>query len=255
MSFENKGVATVGGVCTGAFLNDYGNEGGGPVDIMKELLAMQDVSYRDFQRKLIPDIDPDTIIGVRTPQLRALAKRLAGTEEAAAFLSSLPHDMFEENQLHAFLIAEEKAFDKSLALVEKFLPYVDNWATCDQLSPKALGKDLPRLHAHVDRWLDSGKTYTIRFGMNMLMRWFLGDAFETAQLERVAAIRSEAYYVRMGAAWYMATALTRQYDAAVCIIEERRLDSWTHNKAIRKAVESYRIPPERKAYLRTLKAK
>ena len=214
---------------------------------------MQDEKYRDFQRKLIPGIDPETIVGVRTPQLRALAKQLSGTQEAAAFLAALPHGTFEENQLHAFLIGLEKNPDTCLALVNSFLPFVDNWATCDQLSPKTLVKDRTRLLACIRQWLASDHVYTIRFGVNCLMRWYLDDAFDSAYLKWVSALRSQEYYVNMGIAWYFATALAKQWGAAVLVIEGKALDRWTHNRAIQKAVESDRITDVQKAYLKTLK--
>ena len=220
--------------------------------IREGLMALQDTAYRDFQRRLIPGIDPETIIGVRTPQLRAMAGRLHGTPQAQALLSSAPHATFEENQLHSFLIARERDFGRCLALVEDFLPFVDNWATCDQLSPRALGRDLPRLLERVRAWLASGRTYTIRFGVNMLMTWFLDDAFDPCQLDWAAAIDSQEESVRLGVAWYVATALYKQPEATLPLIEARRLEPWTHNRAIRKAIESRRIPEETKAYLRTL---
>lgn len=219
----------------------------------EKLLSMQDIPYRDFQKKLIPGIDPETIIGVRTPQLRRLARELRGTREAAELLAALPHRFFEENQLHAFLIAQEKDFDACLALVDSFLPFVDNWATCDQLSPKALERDLPRLLGSIWTWLASDHPYTVRFGVNCLMQGYLGDAFDPEQMERVAALRHGDYYVRMGVAWYFATALARQYDAALPYIEHRRLEPWTHNKAIQKAIESRRITPGQKEMLRALR--
>ncbi|MGN0776641.1 MAG: DNA alkylation repair protein [Candidatus Ventricola sp.] len=214
---------------------------------------MQDVPYRDFQRKLIPGLDPETIIGVRTPQLRRLARQLRGTPEAADFLAALPHRFFEENQVHAGLIMQEKDFDACLALVNSFLPYVDNWATCDGLSPKALRTDLPRLLDSIRVWLASDHPYTVRFGVNCLMQGYLGDAFEPQYLEMAAALKHEDYYVKMGVAWYFATALALQYEATLPYIEQRRLEPWTHNKAIQKALESLRIPPEHKDRLRTLK--
>ena len=222
-------------------------------EIMERLLAMQDGPYRDFQRRLMPNLSPETILGVRTPQLRAMAKAMGGTPQAERFLHALPHGTFEENQLHAFLIEQEKDFDACLALVRSFLPHVDNWATCDQLAPRALAKDRTRLLEAVGLWLRDEHPYAVRFGVDCLMRWYLDEAFDPAQMERVAALRSQAYYVNMAVAWYFATALAKQYDAALPFIEAGRLDAWTHHKAIQKAVESLRIPPERKAYLRTLK--
>ncbi len=214
---------------------------------------MQDAAYRDFQRKLIPNIDPGAIIGVRTPQLRMLAREIAGTPEAARFLAALPHDTFEENQLHAFLIEQEKRFDKCLDLVHNFLPYVDNWATCDQLLPKALAKDKAALLEGIRHWLAADHAYTVRFGVNCLMRWYLDEAFDPGYLAWVAQLGSEEYYVNMVVAWYFATALAKQWNSAIGYIEQRRLESWTHRKTIQKAVESFRITPEQKAYLKTLR--
>lgn len=190
---------------------------------------------------------------MRTPQLRQLARTLRGTQEAADFMAALPHRFFEENQVHAFLIAQEKDVDACLTLVNRFLPAVDNWATCDQLSPKALKTDLPRLLGSIRIWLALDHPYTVRFGVNCLMRWYLGDAFDPAQLERVAALRHEDDYVKMGVAWYFATALALQYDAALPYIAQRRLEPWTHNKAIQKAIESFRVSPQHKDALRALK--
>ena len=221
--------------------------------LTEKLLSMQDVPYRDFQRKLIPGLAPETIIGVRMPQLRRLARQLRGTPEAADFMEALPHRFFEENQVHAGLIMQEKDFDACLALVNDFLPYVDNWATCDQLSPKVLQTDLLRLMDSIRAWLASDHPYTVRFGVNCLMQWYLGDAFDPSVLEMVATLQHEDYYVRMGVAWYFATALALQYDAALPYIEQRRLEPWTHNKAIQKAIESRRITPAQKDALRAMR--
>lgn len=221
--------------------------------IRQRLEAVKDQKYAEFQRRLIPGIDPAAIIGVRTPQLRAMAKAMCGTGEARAFLMKLPHETFEENQLHAFLIEREKEFDRCLALVNSFLPYVDNWATCDQLSPKTLVKDRTRLLVCIRQWLASDHVYTIRFGVNCLMRWYLDDAFDPVYLDWISALRSDEYYVNMGIAWYFATALAMQWDAVIPLIEQKSLDPWVHNKTIRKALESYRITDMQKAYLRTLK--
>lgn len=221
--------------------------------IRRRLEAVKDQKYAEFQRRLIPGIDPAAIIGVRTPQLRAMAKAMCGTGEARAFLMKLPHETFEENQLHAFLIEREKEFDSCLVLVNSFLPHVDNWATCDQLSPKALVKDRTRLLVCIRQWLASDHVYTIRFGVNCLMRWYLDDAFDPVYLDWVSALRSDEYYVNMGIAWYFATALAMQWDAVIPLIEQKSLDPWVHNKTIRKALESYRITDTQKAYLRTLK--
>ena len=224
-------------------------------EILEALFRMQDTTYRDFQCKLIPTVDPAAIIGVRTPELRALAKQLIKSGESQAFLRELPHAYFDENQLHAFLISEMKDYSACLAEVERFMPFVDNWATCDQMSPKVFKKHRKELPEPIVRWLDSGRTYTVRFGVGMLMEHFLDADFDPAYPEMAAALRSEEYYVRMMIAWYFATALAKQYDAVIPYLEQRRLDAWTHNKAIQKAVESSRISPERKAYLRTLKVR
>ncbi len=226
--------------------------------IREELFALQDRKYRDFQAKLIPTVDPETVIGVRTPQMRNLAKRLykeTDPNELEAFLKELPHKYFDENQLHAFLISEEKDYDRCVAQVNDFLPYIDNWATCDQLSPKAFKKHRGALLSHIKEWINSDHTYTIRFGIGMLMQHYLDDDFEPAYPEMVAQVRSKEYYVNMMIAWYFATALAKQYETAVTYIEEQKLDVWTHNKAIQKARESYRITPEQKEYLKTLKRK
>lgn len=223
--------------------------------IEQRLLALQDLKYRDFQRKLIPTVDPDTVIGVRTPQLRALAKELAGTAEAAEYIKRLPHRYYDENNLHGFLIEKIRDYDAAVAAVEAFLPYVDNWATCDLISPKVFKKHLPELLERIRAWLGSGEVYTVRFGIGMLMSFYLDDAFSPEYPELVAGVRSEEYYVNMMIAWYFATALAKRWDAALPYIVQRRLDRWTHNKAIQKALESYRITDAQKAYLRTLKIK
>lgn len=219
--------------------------------IQETLFTLQDVAYQAFSSKLVPTVDPGTVIGVRTPTLRAYARQLAGTEEEAAFLLDLPHDYYDENQLHVFLISRERDFERCLEKVEAFLPYINNWAACDQLSPKVFQRHRKELLPHIDRWLCSDHTYTVRFGIGLLMRYFLEDLFEPEYPQRVAAIRTEEYYVNMMIAWYFATALARQYDAVLPFIEEKRLGRWTHNKAIQKAVESRRITPEQKIYLKT----
>ena len=222
-------------------------------EIRKELFALQDEKYRAFQVKLFPTLDPDTIIGVRTPDLRSYAKKLLKEEGISAFLSDLPHRYFDENQLHAFIVSEMKDYDRCMGEVSYFLPYVDNWATCDQMSPKVFKKHLPELLECIREWIGSGKTYTIRFAVGMLLEHYLDDAFDLKYPEIVASIRSSEYYVNMMIAWYFATALAKQYEAILPFIESRKLDAWTHNKAIQKAIESYRITPEQKEYLKTLK--
>ena len=218
-----------------------------------QLFALQDLEYRAFHSRLMPTVDPETIIGVRTPELRKLARGFAREPEAAAFLQTLPHRYYEENNLHGFLIETIKDFDQCIGALDAFLPYVDNWATCDLMSPKVLKQDLPRLLTHIRRWMASGHVYTIRFGMEMLMRYYLDEAFRPEYLDWVAAVHSEEYYVNMMIAWFFAEALAKQYDAALPYLLKHRLDVWTHNKAIQKARESYRITPEQKAYLKTLK--
>ena len=222
-------------------------------EIVSELFRLRDADYAQLQRKTIPTVEGDRFIGVRTPELRALAKRLYGNAETEAFLDELPHAYFDENQLHAFIISLEKDFGRCMARVETFLPYIDNWATCDQMSPKAFRKEPEQLLAHIHEWIHSGRTYTVRFAVGMLMQHFLGDSFRTEYADTVARIRSDEYYINTMRAWYFATALARQYTAVLPFLEERRLDDWTHNKAIQKSVESFRITAEQKAYLRTLR--
>ena len=219
-------------------------------EVIQRLFALQDEKYRSFQINLIPNIAPETIIGVRTPQLRALAK-----EMGEDFLGDLPHRYFEENQIHSFILEREKCFEKVVAEVEAFLPYVDNWASCDQLSPKVFKKHREELLSHIRRWIVSNRAYTIRFGIEMLMCHYLDDAFTPEYPELVASVQSDEYYVRMMQAWYFATALAKQYDAVAPYIENCRLEKWTHNKAIQKAVESYRISPEQKEYLKQFRVK
>lgn len=224
-------------------------------DIRKELYELQDVAYRDFQSGLIPNIPKEYFIGVRTPELRRLAKNVAKRDNVDEFLNELPHTTFDENQLHAFIISDIKDYDKCMAEVEKFLPYVDNWATCDQMSPKVFKKNREALFTHISEWIVSDKTYTVRFAIGMLMSHFLDEDFDVMYLDMVAGVRSEEYYINMMIAWYYATALAKQYEAALPYIEDRRLDKWTHNKAIQKAVESRRITDEQKEYLKGLKVK
>ena len=223
--------------------------------VQARLFALQDTEYRDFQCRLIPNVAPNTVIGVRTPELRKFAKDFAKEPEAAEFLRILPHRYFEENNLHGFLIERMKDYDRVIAALDAFLPFVDNWATCDQLRPGVFAKRPPQLREQIQIWMASGHTYTVRFGIEMLMCLYLDDAFLQEYLDWIAAIRSDEYYVNMMTAWFFATALAKQYDAALPYIEERRLAPWTHNKAIQKAVESYRIADAQKAYLRSLKVK
>ncbi|MCR5486606.1 MAG: DNA alkylation repair protein [Lachnospiraceae bacterium] len=224
-------------------------------DIRTELFRLQDVKYRDFQRKLIPTVNPDTVIGVRTPELRKYAKILVKNEDVQEFLSELPHPYFDENQIHAFIISEIKDYEQCLEAVIHFLPFVDNWATCDQMSPKAFKKHRSELIEQIRNWTLSDKTYTVRFGIGMLMEHFLDEDFDPDYPKMISEIRSDEYYINMMIAWYFATALAKQYDVILPYIEGKRLDVWTHNKAIQKSVESNRITPEQKEYLKSLKIK
>lgn len=219
------------------------------------LFALKDENYRRFHAKLIPDISIDNIIGVRTPVLRKYAKEVAKLPEANIFLESLPHSYYEENNLHGALLSllYPKDIIAFMEQLERFLPYVDNWATCDMLSPKIFKKHLPYVYERVQKWLQSDAVYTIRFGIVTLLGFYLDNAFEPEMLQLVANVRSEEYYVNMAVAWYFSMALVKQYDATLPYIQNRVLEPWTHNKSIQKAIESRRIPQETKAYLRGLK--
>ncbi len=221
--------------------------------VREELYKMQDKKYRELQIKIIPNIDPDSIIGVRTPELKKYAKQLAASGVADAFLNELPHKYFEENQLHSFVLSGIKDYEKCMSELDRFLPHVDNWATCDQLSPKVFKKHKGELLDCIKTWIKSDDTYVIRFAIKMLMDHFLDEDYKTEYPKMVAKVRSDEYYVNMMLAWYFATALAKQYDTAVTFIEQKELDKWTHNKAIQKSIESYRISPEKKEYLRSLK--
>lgn len=225
------------------------------MNIQKELFKLQDKKYREIQIKTITNIDSDTIIGVRTPKLRKIAKELYKSNNYKEFINDLPHKYFDENQLHSFILGEIKDYDECLDSVNKFLPYVDNWATCDQSTPKAFVKNTDKLINEIKKWIKSKETYTIRFGVGMLMRSYLDDNFKEEYLEWVSKIRSNEYYVNMMIAWYFATALAKQYDKTIKYIENNKLDTWVHNKTIQKAIESYRITNEQKEYLRSLKRK
>ena len=222
-------------------------------EIKEKLKSLQDIKYRGFQAGLIPTVDNDKVIGVRTPELRKLAKEMSKRDDADDFLNDLPHEYFDEDQLHAFMVSGIKDFDECVSEVKRFLPYINNWATCDQMTPKVFGRHKEELLPHVREWIDSGETYTVRFGVKMFMSYFLGDDFDMEYADLVAGIKSEEYYVNMMRAWYFATALAYNYDEVVPLIENKELDRWTHNKAIQKSVESYRITAEQKEYLKTLK--
>ena len=222
------------------------------MNITDKLLSMQDTQYKAFHSKLMPTVDENRVIGIRIPALRKLAKELEA-DEAKAFIQSLPHFYYEENNLHAFLIERIGDYDECIKAVNEFLPFVDNWATCDSLRPKVFKKHLPELLEQVKIWIASNDTYTVRFGLEMLMCYFLDEAFSPEYLTLAARVKSEEYYVNMMLAWFFATALAKQYEATVSYIENNKLDLWVHNKTIQKATESYRITNEQKAYLKTLK--
>ena len=222
-------------------------------EIQKLLFTRQDIKYRDFQVPLFPNVDKESMIGVRTPELKKLAKELFGSETANSFIETLPHCYFDENQLHAFLISLIKDYQTCLKEVDKFLPYVDNWGTCDQLSPKVFAKHKDELIMSIKRWLKSKHTYTIRFAIGMLLALYLDDSFKEEYMELVGNVKSEEYYINMMIAWYFATALAKQYETAIKYLEEKKLSPWVQNKTIQKAVESYRITDEQKAYLKSLK--
>ena len=217
-----------------------------PSQLLDVLCENQDETYRKMQIRLLPNLSPDTIIGVRTPMLRSIARQI---EDASVFLENLPHRFFEENQIHSFLLAGEKNFDVAVSKIECFLPYVDNWATCDQLRPRCFQRNRGRLLPYVQKWIASDESYTVRFGVGMLMVHFLDDDFAESLLELPAGVQSKEYYVQMMIAWYYATALAKQYDASLPYISSYRLDKWTHNKTIQKAIESYRVTPEHKREL------
>lgn len=224
-------------------------------EVRRQLFALQDLEYKAFHSRLMPTVDPDLIIGVRTPALRKLSRELWKAYEVNSFLEDLPHKYYEENNLHGFFIEQFKDYDACIGALNTFLPHVDNWATCDLIAPKVLERNKPKLPEQISVWLKAEDTYTVRFAIGMLMRHFLDEDFRPAYPELVAAVSSEEYYIRMMQAWYFATALAKQYDAILPYIENRVLEPWTHNKAIQKAVESYRITAEQKAYLKQLKQK
>ena len=220
--------------------------------IEDKLRAVADPVYREFTAKLTPNVPSELFLGIRLPELRKLAKTLTD-DEKTAFLAELPHKYFDENMLHGVLLSGIKDFEQCLFETERFLPYIDNWAVCDTISPKCFEKHKAELLPKLEEWTNSDETYTIRFGIGMLMRHFLDADFDPRFLEKVASVRSEEYYVNMMIAWYFATALAKQWDAAIGYIEGRRLDKWTHNKAIQKARESYRVSSEHKELLHTLR--
>ena len=222
-------------------------------EVQEQLFALQDLKYRDFHSKLMPNISKENVIGIRVPVLRKFAKNFAKDPQLQDFLQELPHQYYEENNLHGLLIEQIKDYELCIEELERFLPHIDNWATCDLLAVRTVKNHLNSYIKKIDRWLESEHIYTIRFGINMLMRYYLEEEFKLEYPGKVAAIRSEEYYVNMARAWYFATALAKKYDQVLPFLEEQKMDVWTHNKTIQKAIESYRITPEQKEYLRTLK--
>lgn len=223
------------------------------MDILNRLFELQDKEYAVFQCKLTPGVPEESFIGVRVPNARKLAKDIYKENEYEDFLKELPHKYYDENMLHGLILSEMKDYDKCICMVEAFLPYVDNWAVCDIMSPKVFKKHKDELIGKIREWSKSSHTYTCRFGMEMLMSHFLDEDFKPEYLEIVAAVHSEEYYVNMMIAWFMATALAKQWDATIGYITDEKLDTWVHNKTIQKACESYRITDEQKSFLKSLK--
>ena len=223
--------------------------------VLNKLLAYKDEGYKEFTEKLIPNIKGDTIIGVRVPIIRKLCKEISGTNKGEQFIDSLPHRFCEENNLHALLIAKINDFNEAVKKVEGFLPYIDNWATCDMLSPKIFKKHKGEILPYINKWINSSHTYTVRFGVKMLMDLFLDEDFKGEYLDLVATVKSDEYYVNMMCAWYFATALAKQYNATLPLLKAKGLPKFIHNKTISKAVESYRINKEQKEFLKTLRIK
>lgn len=223
--------------------------------IEEKLFSMKDEEYQRFHSALMPTVESERVIGVRTPMLRRYAAEIAKTPLAEEFLSVLPHKYYEENNLHAFLLEKIKDYDEAVRETDRFLPYVDNWATCDSMAPKIFAKHTDELLEKIRCWLSSDKIYTVRYGIGMLMRYYLDERFLAEYADMVANIKSEEYYINMMVAWYFATALAKQYDVAVKYIENGTLSPWIHNKTIQKACESYRVSDDKKQYLKTLKIK
>ncbi|MCM1272263.1 MAG: DNA alkylation repair protein [Clostridium sp.] len=232
--------------------------------IQDSLFELQDAAYKSFHCRLMPTVEADAVIGVRTPELRKLGKRLWQEckqkdemipQDIQSFMDKLPHKYYEENNIHAVFIEQIKDYEVCIDALEQFLPYVDNWATCDIMSPKILGRHTDELLDKIKEWICRSETYVVRFGIGCLMRYYLDEKFKPEYLGLVTSVQSDEYYINMMIAWYLATALAKQYPDAVLVLEDRRLAPWIHNKAIQKAVESNRIPEETKTYLRTLKMK
>lgn len=224
------------------------------VDIKNKLRSLRDDEYAGFSAKLVPGFKSGYFMGVRTPLLRAFAREIVRAGDYGDFLAALPHESFEENLLHAFIIANEKlTIDETIERVEGFLPYINNWAVCDQFSVKLFGTNPGVVYPCLKKWMTSGHLYTRRFGIVNSMRFFLDENFVAGMLDDVAAATTDDYYVRMAVAWYFATALAKQWDDAVFFVERRILPNVVRKMAIRKALESYRINEEQKVYLRKLR--
>ncbi len=221
--------------------------------ILEELFKLQDKEYAEFQGKLIPTIDKNRVIGVRVPEIRKLAKKYIKDEKGEKFLNNLPHKYYDEDMLHGLLISEMKDYELCIAEVDKFLPFVDNWAVCDIMSPKIFKENKNKLIKKIKVWSESKNVYTCRFGIGMLMKYFLDEDFKPEYLEIPSKIVSNEYYIQMMIAWFFATALAKQWDSTIKYIEERKLSKWVHNKSIQKARESYRITDEQKEYLKGLR--
>lgn len=221
--------------------------------LQEELFKLQDTAYRDFHSSLMPGVDKEAVIGVRIPVLRKFAKEYAKSGETEQFMRELPHKYYEENNLHMMLIAQIKDYDKCISETEKFLPYIDNWATCDSPLPKCFDKNKEDIIVRAKNWIATDDTYVKRYGMGVMMRLFLDEDFKEEYIQIVAGVKSEEYYVNMMIAWYMATALAKQWNTVIPYIEQRKLSPWVHRKTIQKAVESYRITDEHKIYLKSFR--
>ena len=224
-------------------------------DIQNDLFNLRDEDYKQFHSRLMPTVDPDLIIGVRIPVLRKYAIKLSKTNIGMEFLEKLPHKYYEENNLHAFILETVKDFDTAINLCENFLPYIDNWATCDMFSPKVFKKNKNKILPYAKKWIKSEHTYTVRYGIGILMNYFLDEDFDEEYMKLVASVKSDEYYINMMIAWYFATALAKQYQCAIKYIEQNKLGKWVQNKAIQKAVESYRVSQKAKDYLKTLRVR
>lgn len=222
--------------------------------IKDDLFSLKDEQYQVFQSSLIPTIPKDTVIGVRTPILRKYAKDLSN-EVRDSFMQELPHQYYEENILHAICLSELKDYDLFMKEIERFLPYIDNWAVCDIIKPKVVQKDKKDFIQYIKKWIDSNEVYTIRFGIDMLMTYYLDEDYRKTYLKYTLKVKSSDYYVKMVVAWFYATALAKHYEDTLEILEEKKLPKWVHNKTIQKAIESYRITFEQKEYLKSLKIK